>query len=177
MKYRFALVLALATLVAPAWSADAPPSDASIHELLDVTQARQLVDGISGQFNGMLKKAIAQTQGDTPLDAGSQQIVDRAVDRMAEMFKQNMSWTQLEPQMVEIYRTSFSQQEINDLLVFYRSPSGQAVVRKMPLVLQQSVAVSQTRVQAMMPQIQKITAEMVQELKAYRESHPAVAKG
>ncbi|MFC4529091.1 DUF2059 domain-containing protein [Dyella halodurans] len=176
MKHRFSLLLVLATLISPAWSTDAPPSDASIHQLMDVMQAQKLVDGMAGQLNGMMLKSAEQANGGAPLDAEEQKIVARGVGKMSDLVRQQIAWSQLEPMMIDIYKKSFSQKEVDDLLVFYRSPSGQAVIQKMPTVMQQSMAASQAKMQAMLPQIQQISADMVKELRAYRDAHPSPSK-
>jgi hypothetical protein len=176
VKHRLSFLFVLGFLISPAWSTDAPPSETSIRELMDVMQSKKLVDGVTGQLNGMMLKSAEQANGGTPLDAEEQKIVERGVGRLADVIKQQISWPQLEPMMIDIYRKSFSQKEVDDLLVFYRSPSGQAVIQKMPMVMQQSIAESQAKIQTMMPQMRQVDADMVKELKAYREAHPSPAK-
>jgi uncharacterized protein len=176
MKHRLIFLLALGFLSSPVWSADAAPGDASIHQLLEVMQAQKLVDSMTGQLNGMMLKSAEQANGGAPLGADEQKIVERGVGKLSDLIKQQMSWPQLEPMMIDIYRKSFSQKEVDDLLVFYRSPSGQAVIQKMPVVMQQSMAASQAKMQAIVPQMRQIDADMVKELKTYRDAHPSPSK-
>lgn len=176
MKLRLFLLLVVGTLAAPAWSADAQPSAASIHQLLDVMQSQKLVDSVTGQLKGMMLKSAEQANGGAPLDPGAQQIVNRGIGKLADLMQQQMAWSQMEPMMTEIYQKSFSQKEIDDLVAFYRSPSGQVVIQKMPMVMQQSLALSQAKMQAMLPQMRQIDDDMVKELRAYHEAHPAPTK-
>lgn len=175
-KHRLFFLLALGLLSSPAWSADAPPSDASILQLLEVMQAQKLVDSMTGQLNGMMLKSAEQANGGSPLSAEEQKIVERGVGRLSDLIQQQISWPQLEPMMIDIYRKSFSQKEVDDLSVFYRSPSGEAVTQKMPAVMQQSMAASQAKMQAIVPQMHQIDADMVKELKSYRDAHPSPSK-
>lgn len=108
-KHRLFFLLALGLLSSPAWSADAPPSDASILQLLEVMQAQKLVDSMTGQLNGMMLKSAEQANGGSPLSAEEQKIVERGVGRLSDLIKQQISWPQLEPMMIDIYRKSFSQ--------------------------------------------------------------------
>ena len=176
MKHRLSILFVLGFLISPAWSADAPPSEASIRQLMDVMQAQKLVDGMTGQLNGMILKSAEQANEGRPLDAEEKKIVEQGVVRLAELIKQQLAWSQMEPMMIDVYRKSFSQKEVDDLITFYKSPSGQAVIQKMPMVMQQTVAQSQTRMQAMLPQIRQIDADMVKELQAYHQAHPSSAK-
>nr|WP_284691364.1 DUF2059 domain-containing protein [Pinirhizobacter soli] len=81
----------------------------------------------------------------------------------------------MQPMMIDLYKKTFSQNEINDMLAFYRTPSGQAVIQKMPALMNQTMAISQAKIQAMLPQIRDISAEMGQELQAYHQAHPKPA--
>ena len=64
---------------------------------------------------------------------------------MAEMSKSLMtilsdqpSWEKMKPVYEKIYGEVFDENEIDGLLVFYRSPVGQSFVTKTPLVMQKS---------------------------------------
>ena len=48
---------------------------------------------------------------------------------------------------------------IQGMLAFYRTPAGQAVIEKMPLVMQNTMQAVQERMGAMMPAMQKMIAE------------------
>ncbi|WP_250622878.1 DUF2059 domain-containing protein [Pinirhizobacter soli] len=175
MKSRLSILLLLGFLISPAWGADAPPSEASIHELMDVTHAQKLVDGIIDQTNGLMLKSVQQANGGAPLDPQEKKIAARAVGKLTDVMRQQMSWEKMQPMMIDLYKKTFSQNEINDMLAFYRTPSGQAVIQKMPALMNQTMAISQAKIQAMLPQIRDISAEMGQELQAYHQAHPKPA--
>jgi hypothetical protein len=68
--------------------------------------------------------------------------------------------------MISIYVTVFSEDELKGMLAFYKSPVGQAVISKMPAVMQQSMALMQKRVPGLQEQIIKISEELDEEIKA-----------
>lgn len=175
MKSRLSIVLLLGFLIPPAWGADAPPTEASIRELMDVTHEQKLVDGIIDQSNGLMLKSVRQANGGVPLDPEEEKIAARAVGKLTDVLRQQISWAKMEPMMIDLYKKSFSQKEVNDMLAFYRTPSGQAVIEKMPALMNQTMTVSQAKIQAMLPQIRDIGTEMGQELQAYHQAHPKPA--
>ena len=65
-----------------------------------------------------------------------------------------------------IYRNTFSQAEVDGMLGFYRSPAGQAVIAKMPLVMQNTMQSMQGRMAVMMPRIQELQRDTVARLRA-----------
>jgi hypothetical protein len=86
-----------------------------------------------------------------------QRLIQIAPRQFVEVMRQEFNWSTLKPIYVGIYRESFSQEEIDGLVAFYRSPAGQAFVNKMPVVTQKSMAA----VQAMLgPLGQKMKAAM-----------------
>jgi len=50
------------------------------------------------------------------------------------LVKEELNWATFEPMMVEVYRNTFSQHEVDGMLTFYRSEAGQAVIAKLPTV-------------------------------------------
>ena len=55
---------------------------------------------------------------------------------------------------------------LNGMIAFYKTPSGQAVIKKMPVVVQQSVMMSQSMIQTLMPKMQQIQKEFISEVRA-----------
>jgi len=92
-----------------------------------------------------------------PLSAEQQRVLDGFATRFAAVMREDMSWQKMRPLYVQLYRDSFDQEEIDGMLAFYASPAGLAVVNKMPVVMQKSMALSQSLMQSFIP---KMTAAM-----------------
>ena len=95
-------------------------------------------------------------------------IFDKYYADMTEVLKTKMSWQKMQPMMVNLYDKQFSEQEISDMLDFYKTESGQAILKKMPQVMQQSMQMSQALVQDAMPEIQAISGQLGEALKQSR---------
>lgn len=139
-------------------------SEASIRELFAVTETRQLADRAWQQADTMMRRAAEQaTQGRT-LSPAQREAVDRSMQRLTDLFKTEFRWDRMEPMFMEVYRRTFTQQEVDGMLAFYRSPAGRAVVTKMPVVQQYSMELVQTQLRSLMPKVQQIQREMMAEL-------------
>ena len=142
----------------------APASDASIKQLLAVTQSQRLLGTMRSQIDVAIDKAIQQAlKGNTP-SASQQQAITNMKKKMATLLQGELNWEKLEPVYVRIYKESFTEEEVAGMLVFYKTPAGQAVVTKMPLVMQKSLQEIQTTVAGLTPQIQKIQQEFMSEM-------------
>ncbi len=83
-----------------------------------------------------------------------------------------MNWKKLEPVMVRVYQQSLSQSEVDAMTAFYRTPAGQAVMKKMPLIMQNSMHEMQGVMQEMMPRIQAVAKDSAEKLKKAGETAP-----
>ena len=61
----------------PAPPAANPPSEASIKQLLEVTQARKLVDSIMSQMDNLMQQAVAQAAQGRDIPESVQKEIDR----------------------------------------------------------------------------------------------------
>ncbi|HTU64848.1 MAG TPA: DUF2059 domain-containing protein [Steroidobacteraceae bacterium] len=151
----FALFLSL-----PAFSAEGA-SEASIRELMKVTDAKQLLDASYAQMDGILGQAMKQATGDAPPTAKQQVLIDEFKSKTVELMRKEMSWEKLEPAYLELYAKTFSQSEIDGMLAFYKSEPGRAVLAKMPQLMANMSQTMMTLMQSFLPAMQKLAAEYV----------------
>jgi len=164
--YLAGLLLSL-LLISPTWAADTPPTDASLNELLDVVQARNLLDNARAQADTMMQAALKKRLAERTFDDAEKKILMSSERKMKDLLAQELAWEKMQPMYMDIYRKSFSQKEVDDMLVFYRSPTGKAMVAKMPVVMQQTMQSIQTMMSTMVPAIDKISQETQDQLNAY----------
>ena len=145
-------------------AAEAPASDQSVRQLIEVMQVRKLLDDMTPHGDAMYQ-AIAHALGEQTLSEKEKAVVDEMQRKIAAVFEQEMRWESLEPQLVSLYKETFTEEEIAGMLKFYRSEAGQAVIEKMPLVMQGSMKMVRVQMQRVMPKIQQIEHEAIQQLK------------
>jgi hypothetical protein len=168
-------VIALALICSTAFAADTKPTPASIQELLNVSGAHKLLDSVATQVDGMTKNMMAQaTQGQKPTPAQAKAFESMQA-KMTALMKEELSWSKYEPIFIQIYSESFTQEEIDGIIAFYRTPGGQALVKKMPVVMQKTMQMVQQQMGPLMPKIQAIAQECQAELKAAEQAPVAPA--
>jgi uncharacterized protein len=84
------------------------------------------------------------------------------------MMKEILDWNKLEPMYVRIYQKSFNQQEIDSLIAMYKSPAGQMLLNKMPIVLENTMGEMQQLMQPVMQRIQRMQQDVVAQMQAER---------
>jgi hypothetical protein len=162
MLKQIAIILALCTLSVHA--AETPPSDASIKELLAVTQAQKLVESMLPQMDAMMQNAMQNALKSREVSPEAQKLLEKArADAMATM-KEELAWSKLEPLYIRVYQKSLNQEEVNGMLAFYKSPTGQAMITKMPVILQNTMAEMQTMMAPTMQKLQKSQQDLVAQI-------------
>jgi hypothetical protein len=98
-----------------------------------------------------------------------QQIMETLGRNIASLVKEELNWASFEPMMIEVYRNTFSQHEVDGMLRFYRSEAGQAVIAKLPTAMQQTMASMQSHVNTLTPKIVQLEKDSAAQLKAAEE--------
>ena len=138
-----------------------PASTESIENLLTAAKAEALLNSMCANLETAMRQGMAESLKGKKLDAKQQKLVDSMPAKMAQVMREEMSWSSMKPLYVQIYKDSFTQEEVDGLLAFYQSPAGQAMINKMPVVMQKSMVVVQQR---MGPLMQKMEAAMKQSM-------------
>jgi hypothetical protein len=166
-----ALFVSLLVCVGATHAADSAPTAASVKELLTVMGSRQLIESTLARADDSLRTTLAQMVSGEP-SAEEQAILDDLRSQSIVILREAMQWETLEPQFVEIYQTSFTQDEVNGMLEFYRSEAGRAVIAKMPGAMQRTSVVMQELVNGMMPRLRDLQIDAIAKLRAVQEKKP-----
>ncbi len=159
MRQAIAILLLLLSSVLTCTAAQ--PTSESIETLLTLTKTEALVESVYGNVEQAMRQGMAQAVAEKKLSAEQQRYLEATPKRFVTIMREELSWESLKPMYIEIYRDSFTQEEIDGLIAFYQSPVGMAFVNKMPIVMQKSMTSMQARMQPMM---EKMKAAMRQAL-------------
>jgi hypothetical protein len=165
-----AIAFLLSSVSLNTFADEIPPSDQSIRQLLAVTEASKTVekiaDDLTASVDSSVKKIISQTLGDKPANEDQEKIFDNLELKIIEIIHSEYVWAKFEPIYLNIYRTAFTQNEVNGMLAFYKTPAGQAVITKMPVVAQATIAAINNRGTPVAQQLKKVEDEAIAAAKA-----------
>jgi hypothetical protein len=147
-----------------------PPSEASIKQLLEVTQARKLVDSIMAQMDNLMQQAVVQAAAGREIPESVQKEIDRQRAETIAMMKQLLDWQKLEPMYVRIYQKTFTQAELDGMLAFYKTPAGAAVITKMPAIMQSAMDEMQGMMGPVMEKVQRLQQDVAARMKDGKKS-------
>jgi hypothetical protein len=148
-----------ATTVAPEFKA----SEESIHRLLDVMQARKVVETMSQQVDSMYGGMVNKLLDGKDITPEQLKEIQARREKARGLFNQMLSWDSMESLYMKVYAETFTQSEIDGMTAFYSSPAGHAVIVKMPLAVKNSMAEMQEQ---MIPKLQQMAKETAEQIKA-----------
>lgn len=153
----------------PVLAADpAPATEATVQQLLEITRTREMLDQVHVQMEAMFQTSIDQAFGDDATPAEREE-ARQFMREMTELLKREMSWDAMRQMYVDVYRKSFSEEEATGMLDFYRTDIGQAVIAKMPLVMQHTMQAVQQHIAVIVPRMQRMQDERIEQMKKRRD--------
>jgi hypothetical protein len=137
-----------------------PSHRAAATELLALTHVREM---IAESADKMLEAQLAQIP---------QRELFEPIIR--DFYHEQMNWDVLEPEFTRLYVEVFTEPELRDIAVFYRTPLGKTMLAKMPLLMAKSNELTQRRLQAALPTLMQRLQEAAQKAQAgARQAAPA----
>ncbi len=155
--------LILAVLLVSFGAQAEPASRASIEKLLVLTNTEATIDALRAGMEQTMRQAMSQFVQGKDLNAEQRRVLDAMPGKLMAVMRHEMTWDAMKPKYVQIYRDTFDQAEIDGMLAFYGSPAGQAVITKMPVVMQKSMQLAQAQMQTLIPKMRAAMEEAVKE--------------
>ena len=113
--------------------ADEASKSAKAEELLQLTQGDQMMKTMEPMMKGML----AQAEKDMPADQRAK--VGELQEKVMALIAASLS--KARPALAKAYTDTYTEEEIDGILAFYKSPAGKALLQKMPEVMQRLMPV------------------------------------
>jgi uncharacterized protein len=161
-------IVCLTVWSCPSFAADSPPSEASVKELLEASHVHKTVDTMMNQMDQIMNQMLQQvTQGQT-IPPEVQKQIDTSRAEAKSMVKEILDWQKLEPMYIRVYQKSFSQKEVNDLIAMYHTPGAEALINKMPVVMQNTVTEMQPLLQPVIQRMQRAQQQIAAQIQAQK---------
>ena len=175
MKITFALVLVLALAfgvqaqtASPAQGASPAPatppanlsSEQSVNEMLKLMQLENLLKSALKQMNEGMEKGMEASMGKATSGRELTPAQKAEVEDFRKKFKTTMaeelSIDKITSIYAQTYRQTFTQEEVNGVIAFYKSPAGKAVTEKNPDVMRKAAGLTEARITVMTQKLDRM---------------------
>jgi hypothetical protein len=136
------VVLALLASLALVVHAE-PPSDGDVNRLLAASRAQ------------MQREQFSQVAAGRQLTPAQQTQLQQVQERTRQTLTQAMSWSQMRPMYVDLYKRTFTREEVIAMAEFYESPAGQSLLDKTPQLMRNVMGAIQQKMAPLIANLQK----------------------
>jgi hypothetical protein len=164
---RIGVSVLLSLCIASLGYADSQTHRQAAEEVLRLTK----VDKMLGPLVDQIQQVQIQQLRQMNLSREAYSAAQRYLQRINDLVAREMRWQEIKNDYVGLYTDAFTEQELRQLIQFYSTPLGQKVVEKMPVLMEQSMQVGQKKMMKIMPDIQALSEEMIQEIQKQNQAH------
>lgn len=166
MKIRVLIAAALLSFGCLAHADEASHSKA-VEDLLDTMHAEKLLDGVKEQVFGQLTAQInAMLVKGSELNDTQRATVQRYGRKQIDLLGETLSWPKMKAFQISIYTQTYSEDEIREMIAFYKSPLGQKMLERQPKLTAVAMKEMQGQLQAMLPKLAELAKDLATELKS-----------
>jgi hypothetical protein len=156
---RIALLLALTLCLPVAARADEASHRAKAQEMMSLLHTEKVIqqnaDNLLRQIGDAADKAASP---DASPDAKAK--VEGFKKQASQMVADQIGWKALQAQFTDVYAKAFTDEQLDGIIAFYKSPAGVALLTNMPDVNQQLSEFGQNRLKTLQPQLQKLYTDL-----------------
>ncbi|MDD5772009.1 MAG: DUF2059 domain-containing protein [bacterium] len=160
-RYIYLTLVILSVMFAGSVRADEESKHKLTEELLSVMRVEDVVNEVFEQVKliqlSQIKSLVSSEKG----SAGGQVLEEKII----ALIRKEFNWELVKNDYLAIYEGAFTEEEIQGLLVFHKSPLGQKLLNKNPEIISKSMGIGQKRMISIMPEVQRITKEWIAEQK------------
>ncbi len=158
------LVLALPG-VAQRSPADAPASREDVQKYLDVMHSREMMtkmmDAMSKPMHQMLHEQYLKDKDKLPPD------FEERMNKVLDDYMKTLPLEEMLQAMIPAYQKHFTKGDIDGLVAFYSSPTGQKVLQELPAItaeaMQSMMPIMRKQIEVMTERMQEQVAQMMKQ--------------
>ncbi len=152
---------AILCLAAPVAYAGEASKTAKVEEFLRLTKMDETLRQTMDLAMHQVKAGVAQQITGVKLSPDQQTALEDFQDKVARVISDALAWEKLKPAYVKLFTEAYSEAELDDIVAFYRSPTGQSMVAKGPSLMAKSSELAQQKLAAVMPQLQTLMRDFM----------------
>ncbi len=153
-RFRSRLLMTLALLILTGLAQAAQPSDADIEKLLQASRAQSMLTAIVPQMEAMQRQQFEQMVAGKELTPEQRAEAERILARTNDIMRKALSWEEMRPLYIDVYKKTFTREDVRAITKFYESQAGRSLLDKTPALMQNLMTAMQIKMKPMMEELQ-----------------------
>lgn len=152
---RIALILALATSLPLTALADDASHRAKATEMMTILHTQRTVEQIAENIKKQIAGAADKIAGPTPTDDSKAKVADFE-KKVNALIDAQLSWDTMQAGFTDVYVKNFTEEQLDGIIAFYKSPAGVALLANMPTVNTQVAQFGNSHMTELQPQLKQL---------------------
>jgi uncharacterized protein len=148
--------------------ADSPANKEEVEKYLEVMHSREMmakmVDAMAKPMHQMMHDQYEKDKDKLPAD------FEARMNKVMDDYLKSFPWDEILQSMVPVYQKHFTKGDLDHLVAFYSTPTGQKLIREMPAItaeaMQVVLPIMSQKMEAMRHDVQQQVAEMIKQSEA-----------
>lgn len=158
---RFVITMTMLLAATPVFAS--PASEADVERLLVASRVESMLDALLPQLLAAQQQQVERQLAGLDFNPQQLELIRRFQSTNVDTVTRAMAWKEVRPMYIDLYRDTFSREEILAISAFYESPIGQTMLDKTPALMQKSMELNIARMQPLMADMQKRLQAMLLE--------------
>lgn len=141
--------------------ADEASKTAKVEEFFRLAKMDEMLRQTLALSASQVKSGMLQEMIGVKLPPEIEKSQEEFQDKITRIISDALAWEKIEPAYVKLFAEAYSEQELDDIVAFYRSPTGQAMVSKGPSLMTKASEIVQQRMAIAMPELQKLMRDFM----------------
>lgn len=160
------VALLLVAAVPAAAHADDVTRRAKAEQMLALTHTdallKQQLDNVQERVQTLAKEQ-SSAANQTP---EQQKLTADYLRKVSALSMDAVGWDKVRPVLVQSYAETFTDAELDAIIVFYKSPAGESIVAKAPELSQKTVSMVQASIKELQPKLAQLTQDYATQMQA-----------
>lgn len=157
------VIAACLALCAATTTFAATPSDADIERLLKASRAETMLNAILPQMETMQRQQFEQLTAGKELTAEQKAEAERIQAHNNEVMRKALAWEQMRPLYVDVYKQTFTSEDVKAIAKFYESKAGRSLLDKTPMLTQNLMVAIQQKMVPVLEELRTGLKEVAEE--------------
>ncbi len=137
-------------------------TEKAAQELFSLMKMDRMIDAVYGQVDAVMQTMMHEYG----ISQEEKVVVDEYIAKVQKIMQDEFSWEDMQDIAVQAYAEAFTTKEINDMIDFYKTPTGQKTIDVMPQLSQRMMVLMQGNMAGMVQKIKQLTEEIAAEQQA-----------
>ena len=166
MRRCVAVVLMVLTVGCCCARADEASKRAKAEQLFMLLRMDTMMDQLMGGVKRQVQQITESMPGVDQANPEQKKQITDFQQHVMDVVNKKIGWKALEPDFITLYASTYTEEELDGIVAFYKSPVGQKMIEKTPVLTAKSTEITQQKMSELQPQLSQMVQDFMKQMAA-----------